>query len=171
MDIIDYKRLLNEKNEYIKILLSENYKLKDKVYDYSFQLKWLGIEYKKLLKRSKELSENTSNIISPIMTPIMDLSIKENNLIESEHSLLATKLKLKPPRSRTQNLHSVNISAELVKRNGCASVNNNEYISTIEDFKPNFQVINAITEPNINCSLNLNQGNTILKQITLLLLP
>jgi murein L,D-transpeptidase YcbB/YkuD len=31
LDAVDYKRLLNEKNEYIKLLLSENNKLKDKV--------------------------------------------------------------------------------------------------------------------------------------------
>lgn len=30
-DIVDYKKLLNEKNEYIKLLFSENNSLKDKV--------------------------------------------------------------------------------------------------------------------------------------------
>jgi hypothetical protein len=63
--------------------------------------------------------------------------------MEIEQSILANKLKLKPPRSRTQTFNTTNNSAELTKRHGSASVNNNDYINTIEELKPTTFIINS----------------------------
>lgn len=114
------------------------------------------------MKRHKEISEIASSTLqNTINTPLIDLSTRDNKLPELENSPVSNKFNLKPPKSTSHNYKSADVSGELIKRNYCVSANNNEYISTIEEFQSNLKFINSSIEASNNCSPPLNQSNLI----------
>jgi hypothetical protein len=125
-------------------------------------LKKFGLEYKKLMKKHKEISEIALNSIPNTMNTPIEMSIRDNKLPELENSPVSNKLNFKPPKSTMNNYKSADVSSELIKRNYCVSANNNEYISTIDEFKSNLKLINSSIEASNNCSPPLNQSKFVI---------
>ena len=125
-------------------------------------MKKFSFEYKKLVKKHKEISEIASIAIPNTMSTPIDLSIKDSKLPELENSPVSNKLNFKPPKSIINKFKSGDVSSELIKRNYCFSANNNEYISTIDDFKSNLNFINNSIEARNNCSPPLNPSNYLI---------
>lgn len=108
-------------------------------------MKKITVEYKKLSKKSKDITQKYHSP-TELHTENNDASIKENKKFETfEQTIISNKIHFKPPRSRTINTN--NNSIEGTKRQGSASViNNNDYISLNDEIRNinNFKSIDSI---------------------------